>query len=92
MQAMRPKPVFDDIVTTVRYALARWGVASAPMTEAQRVESRMQPGVRKVDIPLLPTKWEQDHAVNSNVFWDAHFRAEQEEEERQKKLRVTFRR
>jgi hypothetical protein len=33
---MRPKSVFDDIITTVRYAVARWGVEAAPMTAEQR--------------------------------------------------------
>jgi hypothetical protein len=36
---MRPKPVFDDIITTVRYALARWGVTAASLTLEQKIAS-----------------------------------------------------
>jgi hypothetical protein len=39
IQQMRPKPVFDDIITTIRYALARWGVTAAPMSERERLEA-----------------------------------------------------
>jgi hypothetical protein len=91
VQKMRPKPVFDDIITTVRYALARWGVSSAPKTEADHIESQMQPGVRKVDIPNIPTKEERDRAVQSNEFWTRHFEAERRREEKQGALRVNFR-
>jgi hypothetical protein len=35
---MRPKAVFDDIITCVRYAVARWGVDPQPMTDKQRRE------------------------------------------------------
>lgn len=38
---MRPKSVFDDIVTTIRYAVARWGVNPAPLTDAQRIEESL---------------------------------------------------
>lgn len=33
---MRPKSVFDDVITTVRYAVARWGVDAAPLTLPQQ--------------------------------------------------------
>lgn len=46
IQKMRPKAVFDDIVTTVRYALARWGVRSAAMTPTETAESKLRPEVR----------------------------------------------
>jgi hypothetical protein len=46
VQKMRPKAVFDDIITTVRYALARWGVSVAPLTAAERKESRLAPEIR----------------------------------------------
>ncbi len=86
---MRPKPVFDDIITTVRYACARWGGTTAPKSDEQRIADRMQPGVRPVDIPSLPSKFEQDRAVNSYEFWkrDAAFQVEQKPNRR-----VVFRR
>lgn len=86
---MRPKAVFDDVVTTIRYALARWGVTSAAMPLTDRVESQMQPGVRKVDIPDLPAI-EQPMAILSNKIWTDFFQVE--EEQKQSKARVTFRR
>lgn len=46
VQKMRPKPVFDDIITTVRYALARWGVQSAPLTPTETLEARLVPELR----------------------------------------------
>ena len=42
---MRPKSVFDDIITTVRYAVASWGVEPAPFTYKQRLENA-RPGLR----------------------------------------------
>jgi hypothetical protein len=38
---MRPKPVFDDIITTVRYAVARWGVSPKPLTKQERREAAL---------------------------------------------------
>jgi len=38
---MRPKPVFDDVITTVRYAVARWGVDAKPLSAAEAVEAAM---------------------------------------------------
>lgn len=46
VQKMRPKAVFDDIITTVRYALARWGVRSASMTPAEAAEAKLRPEIR----------------------------------------------
>lgn len=46
VQKMRPKPVFDDIVTTIRYALARWGVQSAPLTVSEAREAKLNPEIR----------------------------------------------
>lgn len=46
VQKMRPKAVFDDIVTTVRYALARWGVRSAALTPAEANEAKLRPEIR----------------------------------------------
>ena len=38
---MRPKSVFDDIITTVRYAVARWGVDAVPLTKGEAVIAAM---------------------------------------------------
>lgn len=46
VQKMRPKAVFDDIVTTVRYALARWGVQAAPLTPDEVAENKLRPEIR----------------------------------------------
>jgi hypothetical protein len=87
---MRPKPIFDDIITTIRYALARWGVASAALTPSERVESQMQPGMRRVDIPMLPAE-QQSQAIVSNQIWTGHFVAEEEERSKAVRRKVTFR-
>lgn len=39
---MRPKSEFDDIITTVRYALARWGVAPDELTEAEQFAQHIE--------------------------------------------------
>jgi hypothetical protein len=60
IQKMRPKDVFDDIITTVRYAVARWGVDSAPLTKQQQVEGQLSPEVRADHIQTLdPTMQER---------------------------------
>lgn len=89
VQLMRPKPVFDDIVTMLRYALARWGVSAAPMSESDRFEEQMQPGMKLVDIPDLQTKEELDRAVQSREFWARSPYIEGNRDESQ--VRVTFR-
>jgi hypothetical protein len=38
---MRPRAVFDDCITTVRYPLVRWGVTSAPLTIEQKIEAAL---------------------------------------------------
>lgn len=45
---MRPKSVFDDIITTVRYAVARWGVDAEPRRYHEKVEEVMQPKHREL--------------------------------------------
>lgn len=45
---MRPKPVFDDIITTVRYAVARWGVSPKPMTAAEAREAALPAHLQNV--------------------------------------------
>lgn len=45
---MRPKSVFDDIVTTIRYAVARWGVDAEPLKYHEKVEEVMQPKHREL--------------------------------------------
>lgn len=47
---MRPKAIFDDVITTVRYALARWGVTSAPLNEAQKVEKALPVPLKSITI------------------------------------------
>lgn len=42
---MRPLSVFDDIITTIRYGVARWGVDAAPLTEYQRIETKVHPNL-----------------------------------------------
>jgi hypothetical protein len=54
VQKMRPKPVFDDIVTTIRYGVARWGVPSAPLTMPQRIEQALPDENRQTAISQLP--------------------------------------
>lgn len=46
---MRPKSVFDDVITTVRYAVARWGVDADPLTYREQVEERV-PDLYKLDM------------------------------------------
>lgn len=46
VQKMRPKPQFDDVITCVRYSLARWGVQSAPLTVAEATEAKLIPELR----------------------------------------------
>lgn len=87
---MRPKSVFDDIITTIRYGLARWGVSAAVQTQEDRIESQMLPGARKIDIPLLQGE-DQARAVMSNKIWSEHFKKEEEEREKRGRYRVTFR-
>lgn len=48
---MRPKSVFDDIITTVRYAVASWGVDPAPFTYRQRLEN-VRPGLKRLNEKL----------------------------------------
>lgn len=33
---MRPKPVFDDVITTVRYAVARWGITPDALNDTEQ--------------------------------------------------------
>lgn len=47
---MRPLSIFDDIVTTVRYALARWGVSVAASTPAEAFEKTLHPELRMENI------------------------------------------
>jgi hypothetical protein len=39
---MRPKPVFDDEITTVRYFVARWGVSPDHLTVGEQVERKAE--------------------------------------------------
>lgn len=69
--------------------LFKW-IRSGPSQEEQ-IESRMLPGVRRVDIPFLPAA-EQPMAIRSNQIWTEQFKAEEDEKQNQSTARVTFRR
>jgi hypothetical protein len=49
------KSVFDDIITTVRYAAARWGVAAAPLTPSQRLE-KAEPQLEELNAKIEESK------------------------------------
>ncbi len=57
---MRPKEVFDDIVTTVRYAVARWGMDAVKLTESEQVRAEIPEKYRIETViaqgPLTPEK------------------------------------
>jgi hypothetical protein len=84
--AMRPKAVFDDIITTVRYAMARYGVDSARMSDWEKTLSKIPKELRPDE--LLAAKgttafpelaWAANHAMNK-----VKMQEEREEAERQK--------
>lgn len=57
---MRPKALFDDIVTTVRYAVARWGMEAVKLTESEQVRAEIPERYRYETVaaqgPLTPEK------------------------------------
>jgi hypothetical protein len=83
--------IFDDAVDALRGMAASFFVRGDERSDDEKIEDKLQPGVRLVDIPQLATKEEQDRAVQSHDFWAEHFKAEQKELERQRTGRVTFR-
>jgi hypothetical protein len=62
---MRPKPVFDDIITTVRYAVARWGVNPRPMTKEERREAALP--VQLQNIPQIAAEQGEEAAERAIV-------------------------
>jgi hypothetical protein len=76
---MRPKSVFDDIITTVRYAVAKWGMEPAPMSDEEREEQKLPARIRKENVDRLPPE-EKPRAVLANQVWREEY-AEPEEED-----------
>lgn len=67
VQKMRPLAQFDDIVTTVRYALARWGVMAAPLTKEQAIQKQLPEELRTATIEKLEdpdARWKRLQAQN----------------------------
>jgi len=68
---MRPKSVFDDVITTVRYALARWGVDSAPMTKEQRrlhkLPEQLKPA--EVNAQFGKSNYVELYVAQQNELW-----------------------
>lgn len=77
VQKMRPKPVFDDVVTTVRYGMARWGVTAAGLSPAQSREKRLAPELQKAAVVQIEDQTLRDHAVHSR---NVHLRRMEAEE------------
>jgi hypothetical protein len=84
--------IFDDAVDALRGMAAAFFVTAAEKTVTERAQDRMQPGVRLVDIPSLPTEEQRAQAITSNILWAGHFVKEEEEKKKASKGRVTFRR
>jgi hypothetical protein len=60
---MRPKSVFDDIITTVRYAVARWGVDPVPLTKKEAITAAI-PDKYKPETLKTNYSHTQEMAVN----------------------------
>lgn len=91
IQKMRPKPVFDDIITTVRYALARWGVSVAALTKQEANEQKLDPAIRKEAIVLLSPK-EQEIAAHSRRVHLGTITAQENKPQSRALPKVRFRR
>jgi hypothetical protein len=78
---MRPKPVFDDVITTVRYGVARWGVEPAPLTDEQIAEAKLPARIRKENVDKLPED-ERPRAVLANQIYREEMQEPEEEEGR----------
>jgi hypothetical protein len=66
-QKMRPAPVFDDIITTIRYALARWGVSAAPLTKEQAFQKALPVKLRTTEIEKVEDddeRWKRIQSQN----------------------------
>jgi hypothetical protein len=68
VQKMRPKPIFDDIITTVRYALARWGVQAAPLTQEQKVVAQMTANVRPEAVAQIDDPHERQKRLAAQMM------------------------
>jgi hypothetical protein len=88
MREALPVKAFEDTNDSSRMITAEWGPGVTPKTLAERIEERLQPGVRKVDIPLIESKEDRDRAIQANEFWTKHYLSEEEKPGE----RVTFRR
>jgi hypothetical protein len=79
VQKMRPKSIFDDIITTVRYALARWGVQAAPMSKAERTERKLRP---ELQMPAIMAEENPDilqAKITSRVLYLSRMQAAEEQ-------------
>lgn len=77
---MRPKSVFDDVITTIRYAVARWGVDAAPLTDEQIAERKLPARIRKENIAQLPPA-EQPRAALANQLWREEYAEPKDEDD-----------
>jgi hypothetical protein len=77
---MRPKPVFDDVITTVRYGVARWGVDAAPLSEKEQREMLLPARVRQETIDDLPRGERERAQLTHDVLRDELLPREQEDE------------
>lgn len=92
MREAVPVKAYEDTNDSTRMVTAEWGPAMAGKTDRERAEDRLQPGIRLVDIPQLPTPEQQAQAVTSHNLWVGHFVKEEEEKRKASRGRVTFRR
>lgn len=81
---MRPKAVFDDIITTVRYALARWGVNVAPLSADQKFEQTIAPEVRMDAIRSETNPLIQQAKIQSRDLYLKRMDAEQQRRQEKK--------
>jgi hypothetical protein len=68
VKKMRPKAVFDDIITTVRYGVARWGMEPTPLTTAEEADRLLPEPLQSDHIPDLPRE-EQSAALHARQHW-----------------------
>ena len=86
-----PQPYGGIVLDCVRMILKRFRLQSTQKTLDEKIEERMQPGVRKIDIPKIPNQAVRDQAVMSNKIWTDVFKKEEEERQKGSSARVTFR-
>jgi len=83
---MRPKAVFDDIITCVRYAVARWGVDPSPMTSSERRERALPEELQ--DIPRIEKEFGTQTAERAIVARMRQF-AEMDERDKSRRARLS---